>query len=347
MTGLEKGFLMRANKVAILFLPFLLAISTCTKKIPDDVPKKIDDKTVELIKIDALKLVKIEKTLFPETVEVSGKVSIPDSDIVNVTARVQGRLESLPVTIGDRIKIGQTLGMLWSSDLITAAEEYKMAVSQKDPELVELSKSKLKAMGVIPSDISQAKAAFPLRAPIEGVVLDKKLNAGSAVNIGDLILTLGKNTTLQFTAEVPPPVALKIRKGMKVRFPDHGDTISALVANVSPVADPVTNLVKVRCQFVGTSPKNVPQESYLKSEIIIDEKQTLVGPTKALILTNEGERVFVQDEKNLSRFIRVPVKVNSRNKIHLNISESVDIREGRVVVGDGALLLEGVLEGED
>ena len=43
---------------------------------------------------------------------------------------------------------------------------------------------------------------------------------------------------------------MKIKPGMKVRFPSDGATPSAVVANVSPVADPMTNLVKIRCEFI-------------------------------------------------------------------------------------------------
>ena len=334
-------------KTTSLVLALTIGFSACKKELAESPPQKIDDKTVEVPRLEALKLVKIQKTLFPDTIEVNGKVSIPDKDIVNITARVQGRLESLPVQIGDRIKAGQTLGMLWSSDLITAVEEYKMAKTQNDHELIELSQSKLRAMGISAGDVGATKGSFPIRAPIEGVVLDKKLNAGSAVNIGDLILTLGKNTTLQFGAEVPPEVALKIKAGMKVRFPERADQLTATIANVSPVSDPLTNLVKVRCQFDGTNPTGIPQESYMKAEIILSVTDTLVAPTKSLLLTNSGERVFIQDEKNPHRFTRVPIIVKSRNKMQLDVTESADIHEGRVVVADGALLLEGILEGDE
>jgi multidrug efflux pump subunit AcrA (membrane-fusion protein) len=329
------------------FLIAVLVSSGCKKETEVESAKKIDANTVEVATTDALKLIKIERTMFPETIEVNGKVSIPDKDIVNVSARVQGRIESLPVTIGDRVQNGQSLGSIWSPDLITAAEEYKMAVAQNDKELVELSRSKLRALGMSPGDISGSRTSFPLRAPMEGVVMDKKLNAGSAVNVGDLILVVGKNTAHQFSAEVPPEVALKIKTGMKVRFPEREESLTATVANVSPVADPTTNLVKVRCQFNGLPPTGIPQETYLKAEIVIRESQSLVAPLKALILTNDGERIFVQDLKDPKVFHRVPVQINSRNKLQMDVVESNDIKEGRVTVGQGVILLEGVLEGED
>ena len=333
--------------ISTLLMSGLLTLSACKKDATEEATsKKIDENTLEVNTIETLKLVKIQKMLFPETIEVNGKVSIPDKDLNNVTARVQGRIESIPLQIGDRVKSGQVLGTLFSSDLITAVEEYKMAKTQEDQELIVLSQQKLKAIGLSPGDAIPGRTTFPFRAPMDGVILDKKLNTGSAVNVGDLILTIGKNTALQFSAEVPPDTALRIRPGMKVRFPDHADTISAVVSNVSPVADPSTNLVKLRCQF-ETLPKGLPQESYLKAEIILNESESLVIPSKALILTNDGERVFVQDEKNPKRFLRVPIKINSRNATQLNVAESKDIHEGRVIVGDGALLLEGILEGEE
>ena len=346
---------MRANKVQSiqrLILPTLGAISllviasSCKKNTEDASAKKIDENTAEVKTVETLKLIKIQKMMFPITIEVNGKVSIPDKDITNVTARVQGRIEAIPLQIGDRVKAGQTLGTIWSSDLITAVEEYKMAKTQNDEELINLSQQKLKAIGLSVGDAIPGKTSFPFRAPNDGVVLDKKLNAGSAINVGDLILTIGKNTALQFSAEVPPETALKIKPGMKVRFPDHLDSISALVSNVSPVADPATNLVKLRCQFESL-PKGIPQESYLKAEVILNESESLVVPAKSLILTNEGERVFVQDEKNPLRFSRVPITIKSRNKIQLDVADTKDIHEGRMIVGDGALLLEGILEGEE
>ena len=91
----------------------------------------------------------------------------------------------------------------------------------------------------------------------------------------------------------------------------------------------------------------MPQESYLKADIILSELNSLVAPSKSLILTNEGEWIFAQDDKNPNRFTRIHVKINSRHKTDLNLAETKEVFEGRPIVIDGALLLEGILEGEE
>lgn len=341
---------MRAvNPIKLLILASLIILFSCSKKevVQEPVAKKIDAQTVEVKNLSQLKIEKIQKTLFPETVEVTGKITIPDQNIINVTARVQGRVEDLKVTVGDRVKEGQILGSIWSSDLITAVEEYKMAVKQNDKELIQLSNQKLKALGLNVSDVNRTTPNLPFRSPINGVVIDKKINPGAAVNLGDPILIIAKNTTRQFVADVPPDTALKLKVGMKVRFPEHNSNFSAVVSNVSPIADPASNMVKVRCEFTDLPPAGLPQETYLKAEIAIKESESTVIPLSSLIVVPNGDSVFIQDQKNPNRFVRTMINVISKNKVQMNINESNQVKEGLNVVSDGALLLEGIIESDE
>lgn len=337
------------KKIKIVFLLYVLILSACSKKEAEAEPvaKKIDSKTVEVKSLTALKIEKIQRTLFPETVEVTGKMTIPDQNIVNITARVQGRVENLNVTIGDRVSEGQILGTIWSSDLITAAEEYKIAVAQNDKQLIQLSIQKLKALNLDVNDIKNSTGNMPFRSPINGVVIDKKLNPGSAINLGDPILVVAKNTTRQFVADVPPVTALKLKVGMKVRFPEQQSDFTAVVSNVSQVADPASNMVKIRCEFTSVPPAGLPQETYLKAEVALKETESTVVPLTALIVIPDGETVFLQDLKNPNRFVRTIVSIISKNKMQMNIKETDFVKAGFNVVTDGALLLEGIIEGDE
>lgn len=149
---------MTFTRVSILGLFFLLA--ACSKKA-DDGPsvQKIDDLSVA---VKGLERVKTEKLAFGDLaqgIDLPGKISIPDKDLMVVSARVQGRLETVTPTTGDSVKKGETVATIWSPDLTVAIEELQMAKKQNNQELLELTREKLTAMGLSPGDAVPGRAA--------------------------------------------------------------------------------------------------------------------------------------------------------------------------------------------
>ena len=316
--------------------------------------RRVDEATVGVKGPSRIREVKAEEGTFPMGIDLPGRVVIPDKDLYTLSARVSGRIEGLSAAPGDEVKAGQVIGHLWSPDLATAAEELKIARKQGGT-LVNLTLEKLHAMGLDPRDVSEGVSNFPIRAPIGGVILERKLNSGTAINPGDTILTIARLGSYQFHGEIAPAQAAGVRPGMAVTFEDTPD-VRAKVLAVSPVADPVSRLVKIKCAFDGKLPRAIPQETFLKATIVTSEKTALQVPARALVYNDNAEFIFIQsptalkpDEKPGNKEVfyrRVKVNVISRTKTLLSLEPDAEVHSGTTVVGEGALFLNDVLSGD-
>lgn len=332
-----------------IYSALILLGFACTKKTEIDPPKRLNDHQVriEAPSPEGLAVKTVEKKPFPVTLDLPGRVTIPDKDFYMLTARVAGRIDAMPINIGDKVRPGSVLATFWSPDLATASDEYEIAKNQKNNELILLSEEKLRSLGISMKDAVPGRIAFPLRSPMEGVVLDKKGTVGASLNPGDQILTIGKSGSFQFQADVPPADARQIKVGMSVSF-EEAPTLKATVDAVSAIADPTSRLVRVRCRFEDTSVVSLAQETFMKAKVILKEKDSMVTAAKALVVDENSQYIFVQDS-DPKVYSRVKVKVLSTSAGEMAFEpedEKINLSASKVVV-DGALLLNGVLEDSD
>ena len=333
----------------VVLTALLLIISSCTKKVVIELPKRINENQVKIGSDhpEGIELKVVERKQFPVTLDLPGRVAIPDKDFFMLTARVAGRIDAMPMNIGDRVHVGTPVAMFWSPDLATAADEYEIAKTQKNPELVRMSEEKLRAIGISVKDGVPGRISFPLRSPMEGVVIDKKGNVGAALNPGDPILTIGKSGSFQFQADVPPSDALQMKAGMNVTF-DDAPTLKATIDTVSSIADPTSRLVRVRCKFEDIAQVSLAQETFLKAKVVLKERDSLVTAAKALVVDENSQYIFMQNPKDSKLFDRIKIKILSTSAGEMAfeaVDPSVNLVGGvSKIVIDGALLLSGVLE---
>lgn len=325
----------------------VLCLAACQSGVAEKAPPsvvRVDAEHVRVASSDPLKVVPATLKESEVTLELPGRMTIPDRDVRIFAARVEGRLEQLNVSVGDTVKKGEVIGRIWSAALSTAVEEYRIADKEGDASLVRLSRQKLQTLGLMPEDIVQeSSSVFPLRSPFSGVVLERKAVPGSAVQSGDALMTVGELSAHQFIGELPPEQGVKVRPGMLIRFDEMPD-LTAKVETVSPVADPQTRLVKIRGHFTGDVPKLLPAETFLRAKIVLQKAPALRLPKKALVLSNAGEVVFVRDAADAKLFRRVAVRVESRDDGEISVTRDENLSDGTLVVADGGLLLNKILD---
>jgi multidrug efflux pump subunit AcrA (membrane-fusion protein) len=340
---------MPANK-RVIFMPLIFCINFfflgCFKK-EEIVPPPVEKVTDSSVKINSTAGLKIEiatQKLFPVSIEYNGKIAVPDKDILTLSSRVNGRLESLSISVGDRVTKGMVVGSMWSSDLATTAEEYAIALKEGG-EILTLTKQKMQALGVSAAEMSPGKTTFYLRSPADGVVIEKKINVGGAANPGDAILTIGKTESIQFIGDVPPEIAIQVLPNMAVLF-DDAPSLTASVESVSPISDQSTHLVRVRAKFKSTPPRDLPQDSFLKARIVLREVPSMVIPAKSLLLIQNQEYIFVQSDTDEKLYNRVAVHVSNRTSAEIAIAADAFTKDKIKVISEGALLVNEALNEE-
>src|SRR5215470_12061845 len=206
---------------------------------PDDLKKA----QVQTVRVD------VKKT--SSTLRVPGIVNPDEYREVHVTSLVGGVIRQVPVVLGDHVKRGQPLAVVFSSELAEAETQYLShlaeleadhkklartqnlvklgAASQQEEEDVEAMHAghesyvraaleKLKLLGASDQQIASLKRAeqidpnFVVPAPINGVVLTRTANLGLVVTAQELF-TVADLSTVWIMASINEKDFASVRVG--------------------------------------------------------------------------------------------------------------------------------------
>jgi cobalt-zinc-cadmium efflux system membrane fusion protein len=183
------------------------------------------------------------------TLQLLGEVKLNQDRAVVVTPRLAGLVEAVRVNAGDRVKRGQVLAVLSSpaladqrSELLSAGKRLALARTTHDREkqlwqdkisaeqdylaarqamqeaeiAVEAARQKLAALGASAGD-AQGLTRHEIRAPIDGVVVDKKISAGEALKDDAPVFQLADLSSVWVELTVPAKDLGQLQEGMAAR----------------------------------------------------------------------------------------------------------------------------------
>ncbi len=168
-----------------------------------------------------------------------------------------------------------------------------------------------------------------IRSPIDGIVVDKKVNVGDTVSPGQTLLKIIDPTNMQLVASVRESLANKLKTGQQINVKiDSMDkvcqgTISEIVPETSSMSR--TFLVKV----TGPCPVGVYAGMFGRIFIPLGFEEVLLIPANAVIRSGQIELV----------------NVLSKGDGTTATTERRAIRTGRTF-GDEIEVLSGLMEGE-
>jgi len=299
------------------------------------------------------------------------------------TARIftpfAGKVLSIAVRPGDRVKQGQALAMLAAPDLGVAQSEARKA--EQDYALAQKSLARVRELheaGVAPTKDLQAAQAdearaaaerartearlkswgldaravdqrFALRSPLAGVVVERNLNPGQEVRADTPppsgIFVVSDPEHLWFVLDVAETAVGAVRPGQEVTLSAAALGEGQVVGHITQVADlvdPQTRSVKVRGTVVNPD-RRLKAEMYVTAEVRLPAGQGIVVPTSAIYLRGEQYYVFV--DGGGGRYLRRPVRVGPVTDGHQVVLEGLEA--GAKVVVEGNLLLEKVFAEKD
>ena len=185
-----------------------------------------------------------------------------------------------------------------------------------------------------------------IRAPIDGVVLERRATVGTVVTPSMDLLMIADLSTLWVIAEVPEPQAARIRVGQPVSIfvaAFAEERFSGRVAHIGEVLDPQTRTVRVRC-VVHNRQQRLRPEMYATILITLGSTSPqLVIPREAVQEIGGQSIVFV--ELAPGRFEKRPVRLGL--SATLSEGEFVEVtsglREGERIVARGSFWLKSEL----
>ena len=236
-------------------------------------------------------------------VEATGYVGFNETLISHVNLRTEGWIVRLAVNAdGERVTRGQTLFEVYSPELVNAQKEFLQAHQRNDTRLMEGAREKLRALGMIPSEIdalkNTGKASENIRivAPRSGIVTDLSAREGMYVQPNTRIMSLAGLDSVWLQAEVFESQAEWVAEGQAAEaWLDYlpGSVFSGEVDYVYPVLDPSTRTLRVRLRFDNPGEKLKPNMYARVSIFGRLRPRALSIPREALIRGPSTDRVVV------------------------------------------------------
>lgn len=276
-------------------------------------------------------------------VQLPGEVRFNEDLTAHIVPRTPGVAESVSADLGQSVKKGQVLAVISSpaladmrsaslaaqkrlglaqitfqrekklwEDKISAEQDYLQAqTALREAEIeAQSAKSKLSALGAGDSD--GALNRYVLRAPFNGVVVEKHIAQGEAVKEDANVFLLSDLSSVWVEIVVTPKDLETVRVGETVRITSAANDTSATgkVSYVGNLLGEQTRTAKAR--VVITNPKLAWRPGlFVNAAVVRGEKNVPVSVAADAVQTVEGKTVvFVKVDKG---FKMQPVKTGDND----------------------------------
>lgn len=284
-----------------------------------------------------------------QTIRAVATVVPDESRISHVHTRVAGWVDELDVnTTGEVVRAGQPLARIFSQELLSSQIEYlaarrNTAASGITSAVIASGRTRLTVLGMSPAEIDaiersgEPRRLVTLVAPRSGVVVNRGITAGTAVDPSTTLLTIADLSRVWVLAEVPEASIPGVRVGTAAHldFPASGRRpFTARVDFLYPTLTERTRTLRVRLSVAN--PRGVLRPGLYGSAVFESAGQDAITvPRDAVVDTGLQQHVFVAVE---DRFEPRPVTVGLQLADRVEILEG--LREGERVVAAGVFLLD-------
>lgn len=293
-------------------------------------------------------------------IRLYGKVQTDERLKQSQTSHISGRIEKLMVNFtGESVRVGQTLALIYSPELITAQQELLEAAKDKtlQPEIYQAAKDRLKQWKLTDKQINGIESSGKVKENIEvvsntsGVITAKRVNNGDYVNQGTALFDVADLSGLWVLFDAYETDLPFLKKGDKINYTLQavpGIIYSANILFIDPVIDPVTRVAKVRIE-VSNKYGNLKPEMFATGIVKANLKgysDKLVIPGSAVLWTGKRSVVYVkqadQDEPVfLLREVELGPSLGETYIILRGLEEGEEIVTQGAFSVDAAAQLEG------
>jgi multidrug efflux pump subunit AcrA (membrane-fusion protein) len=297
-----------ALSAAFAFLP----LAACTKKEAAEEKKeekgeKKDENLVTLTK-DNLEHTKVEvQPAVLGSLEITLKAAGRLSENLNKTAKVmstlEGRLTKLNHDLNDKVKVGEVLALVQTPELLGKPLEVK--------------------------------------APIDGVITDRKSTAGELVTKESQIYTISDPTDLWVLAEIKERDIGAVKAGQDVMFAvlAYPDQFRGKIVRIGNRVEDESRTLEVRIE-VNNADGRLKPGMFADVEIVTTvQENVLVIPDTAL--QTNGEEIIAFVELGEGKYEKRTVKTGMEQRGKVQVLEG--IKEGEKVVTTGSFILKSEL----
>ncbi|MNB57437.1 Cobalt-zinc-cadmium resistance protein CzcB [compost metagenome] len=300
-----------------------------------------------------------------------GEVRFDEDRTAHVVPRVPGVVETVAVNLGQTVKKGQLLAVIASQqisdqrseqaaaqrrlalarttyerekklwqDKISAEQDFLQARQALQEAEIAVSNARQKISVLSGSVVATGGNRYELRAPFDGVVVEKHLTPGEVVDESTAAFTLSDLSRVWVTFGVSPKDLNKVQvgKAVTVSAPELNAEVVGSVAYVGSLLGEQTRTATVRVTLEN------PQGSwrpglFVTALVATDSREAKVAvPESAIQTVEDKSTVFVRTDDG---FEARAVELGSRAAGHVEITQGLE--PGAQVASAGSFVLKSEL----
>jgi RND family efflux transporter MFP subunit len=259
-----------------------------------------------------------------------------------IEAKVAGRIEEMPVTLGQTVKRGDLLVKLDVREIAARRDQARAALEQAERDFKRIS-ALLAQQAVTPSEFDAAQARHDgakaavaeaesllayarVVAPFDGVVTRKLAEVGDLALPGKPLLEMENPAALQFVADVPDAISDHVQPGARlpVKIGSRSEPIAGEVSEIAPAADPVNRTRQVKLDLPATP--GVRSGQFGRLAVPLAETTTVQVPAAAVVQRGQMELVFVvQDRQAQLRLVKTGRRAGDQVELLSGVSPGENI----------------------
>lgn len=291
---------------------------------------------------DQMDVMNIELGTFKEvnlktTIKANGQLELPPQNKASVSALMRGRVSSVSVVEGDKVKKGQVLARLEHpefiilqkeylektasikflkqdfdrkkellADSITAVKTYQEADAKYNTAKAEISglEAQLKLLGIGLEQLKQGKvvSSVPVTSPISGYVRLVKINMGMSVQPEQEMFEIVDNEHIHIDLRVYEKDIDKLEEGQKVHFSLTTKPNEVLEGKIFAIGKAFENDPKAVIVHAEIDNKtgNLLPGMYVDARIETDLSKVRALPNEAIVEDGGLSYIFVRETEGAS-----------------------------------------------
>ena len=309
---------------------------------------------------------------------LNARISYDDNHTARVFSPLAGRVVSIASEAGKQVKAGEPLLVLDSPDFALAESDnakanadqirkkdaYERAkqlyefkgIARKDVELAEADWHQAEAeaqrtrarMKNLNSAAGNSAGQFVLRSPINGIISERQVSAGSEVrpDATTPLFVITDPRQLWVQVDLPERQLDKVKIGRAVAIEVDaypGTTFIGKITVIAGALDPLTRRIQVRCEVENPALKLKPEMFARVTPIANRQSELPRVPNTALVTQGLFSFIFIEQSPGVLQ--RRRVSLDMQGSQYTYIKEG--LHAGERVVTSGALLLNSELSGNE
>lgn len=325
-----------------------------------------------------MQLGKLTEQAFSTIVKANGMIDVPPENKVSVSSFIGGYVTKIPLLIGDKVKKGQLVATLESTEFlelqqqylelaeqlnylkneynrqknlynenITSEKNYLKAESTYKSSLAIYNglRKKLQMMNMDPARVEQGQlsSSFNLYAPIDGYITKVNVSNGMFVSSVNELVEIINTDHIHLELNVFEKDILKVKKEQIINFNVPEASTENYLAKVHLVGTSIdeNRIIKVHGHIEETESTNFIVGMFVEANIVTDSENRMALPNEAISKIEDNHFVLLLESKTEEgfKFKKVKVDVGTKNENYTEILNGNDLNDKDILTKGSYMLL--------